>query len=421
VHHPDLVPFGFGDRWLAPLAEHPDCKPARVVRHDGSALLLATDDGMRAIPFRAMDPSPTVGDWLAYRDDRVVAVLPRLSLLQRRAVGSDVDTAQPQPLAANVDLVLLVCGLDRAVKPGRIQRGATLAWDAGAVPAVVLTKAATVADAAEVAARVEAENPGLDVVITSAHEAEGIDRLRALVRDKTVTMLGESGAGKSSLLNALMGHDVAAIGRVRGGDRKGSHTTTARELHPLPGGRHADRHTGHPGGRPVGRPGGGRGHVHRRRGACGRLSVRRLPARRRARLRGARRRRRRGPGGRTRRIVARVARRSGERGTTCRTTRAAASREVVRAHHQRSAAPQGALTLRGARTCKMPKTRPRGQEPHDEKLLRVTCWSIHRAAPGPTKAALGVEPEAPTPSQLREATLTAWRPTWCAVGRCRRS
>jgi ribosome biogenesis GTPase len=191
---------------------------------------------MRAIPFRAMDPSPTVGDWLAYRDDRVVAVLPRLSLLQRRAVGSDVDTAQPQPLAANVDLVLLVCGLDRAVKPGRIQRGATLAWDAGAVPAVVLTKAATVADAAEVAARVEAENPGLDVVVTSAHEAEGIDRLRALVRDKTVTMLGESGAGKSSLLNALMGHDVAAIGRVRGGDRKGRHTTTARELHPLPGG-----------------------------------------------------------------------------------------------------------------------------------------------------------------------------------------
>jgi ribosome biogenesis GTPase len=236
VHHPDLVPLGFGDRWLAPLAEHPDCTLARVIRHDGSALLLATDDGLRSIPVRAMDPAPTVGDWLACRGDVVVAVLPRVSLLQRRAAGTSVDAAHAQPLAANIDLVLLVCGLDRPVKPGRIQRSATLAWDAGAIPVVVLTKAAIAADAAEIAARVEAENPGLDVIVTSAHEGEGIDRLRELVRGKTVTMLGESGAGKSSLLNALMGHDVADIAPVRRGDRRGRHTTTARELHPLPGG-----------------------------------------------------------------------------------------------------------------------------------------------------------------------------------------
>lgn len=233
-HH--LVPFGFGDRWLAPLAEHPDCTPARVLRHDGSALVLATVDGVRAVPYRSLEPPPTVGDWLACRGDELVAVLPRTSLLQRRASASD----EPQLLAANVDLVLLVCGLDRRVKPGRIQRSATLAWDAGAVPAVVLTKASVArragTDTDEIAARVGAENPGLDVLVTSAHESEGIDALRTRIDGRTVTMLGESGAGKSSLLNALLGTDVAAVGHVREGDRRGRHTTTARQLHPLPSG-----------------------------------------------------------------------------------------------------------------------------------------------------------------------------------------
>jgi ribosome biogenesis GTPase len=129
-----------------------------------------------------------------------------------------------------------VCGLDRPVKAGRIHRGATLAWDAGATPAVVLTKAALDPGAHVVAERVRAENPALDVVVTSAHEGVGLDDVRALIGDRTVVMLGESGAGKSSLLNALLGDRTADIGRVRTGDSKGRHTTTARELRPLPGG-----------------------------------------------------------------------------------------------------------------------------------------------------------------------------------------
>jgi ribosome biogenesis GTPase len=161
-----------------------------------------------------------------------VAVLDRTSLLTR----VDAEGEASQQLAANVDLVLLVCGLDRPVKPGRIQRAATLAWDAGATPVVVLTKAALSPDAAEIAAAVEEESPGLDVLVTSAKEGIGLEPVRALARGRTVTMLGESGAGKSSLLNALSGEERAATQAVRRGDAKGRHTTTTRELYPLPSG-----------------------------------------------------------------------------------------------------------------------------------------------------------------------------------------
>lgn len=232
-----LLPYGYDDRWRALLGEHPGAAPARVVRHDGAAYLLATPDGVAPARHRPhLDPQPTVGDWVACRDGDVVAVLPRASLLRRRDAGGDRE----QLLAANVDLVLLVCGVDRPIRPGRIDRGATLAWDAGAAPAVVLTKGALVAaeDVDDLATRLRVEHPTLDVVVTSAHEGVGLDAVRALVTDRTVVMLGESGAGKSSLLNALLGADgrLAAVGPVHGTDAKGRHTTAARELRPLPSG-----------------------------------------------------------------------------------------------------------------------------------------------------------------------------------------
>jgi ribosome biogenesis GTPase len=133
-------------------------------------------------------------------------------------------------------VVLIVCGLDRPVKQGRIDRSVTLAWDAGATPVVVLTKADLVADVEVIAAEIEAENPGVDVVTTSSVDDVGLNAVRAIVDGRTVVMLGESGAGKSSLVNALIGTDVAATGRVREGDSKGRHTTTSRELHLIPSG-----------------------------------------------------------------------------------------------------------------------------------------------------------------------------------------
>lgn len=229
--HPDLEPLGWSDRWAALLADVPGASPARVVRHDGSRVLVATPE-LRALPVRSLPEAPVVGDWVAIDDEAVVGVLTRQSLLRRR--DSHVDAEQA--LAANVDVVFIVCGLDRPLRAGRLRRAAALAWDAGATPAVVLTKADLVDGSDEVVAAARDALTGIDVLLTSSRSGVGLDEVLATARDRTVVLLGESGAGKSTLVNALIGDDVAATGEVRAGDSKGRHTTTTRQLHPLPGG-----------------------------------------------------------------------------------------------------------------------------------------------------------------------------------------
>lgn len=231
--HDGLLPLGWDAGWEAELAavDH-GAEPARVVRHHGAGLVLALPDRTETVMFtQRLTPEPTVGDWVAVRAGEVVAVLPRRSLLRRRTAHGDEE----QSLAANVDVVLLVCGLDRPVKDGRIRRGATIALDAGAEPVVVLTKADTddAIDASRAMREVRAAHPGIDVVVASVKEGIGIDELRAVIGARTVTLLGESGAGKSTIVNALMGDEAAAEGEVRRGDSKGRHTTTTRELHLL--------------------------------------------------------------------------------------------------------------------------------------------------------------------------------------------
>jgi ribosome biogenesis GTPase len=127
-------------------------------------------------------------------------------------------------------------GLDREVKAGRVRRGEALAFDAGAHPVLVLTKADLADDVEAVLTRVDEEHPGLEVMVSSAATGAGIDDLRARMSGATSVLLGESGAGKSRLVNALSGDDVAVVGRVRAGDHKGRHTTTNRQLHVLPSG-----------------------------------------------------------------------------------------------------------------------------------------------------------------------------------------
>ena len=229
-----LDPYGWSSRWAELLARVTgDATPGRVVRHDGASLVLALPEGVATIALATrLDPEPTVGDWVAIVDGYPVAVLDRTSLLRRQAAMRD----EQQVLAANVDLVFLVCGLDRPVKAGRIQRGAALAADAGAEPVVVLTKASQGKDPAAVVARVLKANPGIPIIVTSVREGVGVTELRDAVRGKTVAMVGESGAGKSTIVNALLEKEAAATGAVRTGDSKGRHTTTTRHLHLLPGG-----------------------------------------------------------------------------------------------------------------------------------------------------------------------------------------
>jgi ribosome biogenesis GTPase / thiamine phosphate phosphatase len=229
----DLTAVGWSDRWAALLAEHgSDAEPGRVLRHDGVSVTVLTAAGERIVKLRRGAEAPTVGDWLALDGEHLVAVLDRASLLRRRSAGGD----DQQLLAANIDLVLLVCGLDREVRAGRVQRGEALAWDAGARPVLVLTKADAADDQAEVLERLDAEFPALERHVTSAATGEGIDQLRARLDGATSVLVGESGAGKSRLVNAILEEEAAVVGAVRAGDRKGRHTTTRRQLHRLPAG-----------------------------------------------------------------------------------------------------------------------------------------------------------------------------------------
>lgn len=207
--------------------------PGRVVRQDRGWVQVARADGVHPARTRAdRVGTPVVGDWVVVVDDEVAAVLERRGVLRR---ADPVGEGQ-QVLAANLDRVLVVAGLDRPVKAGRIQRAAAQAWDAGAEPTVVLTKADLVDDAEDRLAVVAAEHPGTEVVAVSARTGRGVTELAHALGGDTVVLLGESGAGKSSLLNALAGSEVALTGDVRAFDAKGRHTTTRRELHLLPGG-----------------------------------------------------------------------------------------------------------------------------------------------------------------------------------------
>jgi ribosome biogenesis GTPase / thiamine phosphate phosphatase len=182
---------------------------------------------------------PVVGDWVAARvvgsgQAIVDAVLPRRTLFSRRAAGRREDQ---QPIAANVDLVFLVCGLDGDFNVRRLERYLTLTHESGAAPVVVLNKA----DAADdLAARVEetaAVAGASPIVVCSARSGDGMETIdRFLGGGRTVALLGSSGVGKSTIVNRILGEERFRTNEVREADSRGRHTTTHRELVPLPGG-----------------------------------------------------------------------------------------------------------------------------------------------------------------------------------------
>lgn len=202
-----------------------------MLRHDGAAVLVGTQNETKQYVLRRSTPTLAVGDWVIVDNERVVDLLPRASLLQRR----DPSTGGSQPIAANIDIVGIVCGLDRPVSPGRIQRFTSLAWDAGASPLVILSKADLVDSTAEIEDSLLRLDPAADIISVSSETANGISDLLGRCANRTLVLVGESGAGKSTLLNALAGRELGATGVVRSGDGKGRHTTTARQLFVLEG------------------------------------------------------------------------------------------------------------------------------------------------------------------------------------------
>ncbi len=183
---------------------------------------------------------PAVGDWVAVRrvgeEDKakIYEILPRRSKFSRKAAGRET---QEQIVAANVDTVFLVTGLDNDFNPRRIERYLIMAWESGAEPVVVLNKADLVEDAEEKKREIELVAPGAPVLLLSAKRGEGIEQLLPFTgRGRTVALMGSSGVGKSTLVNRLLGSDVQRTQEVRAGDERGKHTTTHRELFVIPSG-----------------------------------------------------------------------------------------------------------------------------------------------------------------------------------------
>jgi ribosome biogenesis GTPase len=212
----------------------------RVVRVDRTLLLVAVADGLLHLPYPLSGEQPVTGDWVwvgpnREGDRQILAVLPRRSELSRKRAFE--DSSAEQVLAANMDTVGVVVPMDRPLTHNRLERTLVAAWDSGATPLVIITKADLAQVADDVVGKVILQAAGVEVVTTSAENGDGIDELLAHIpAGGTIVFLGPSGAGKSTLVNALVGREVQQTGEVRSGDFKGKHTTTARELVPLANG-----------------------------------------------------------------------------------------------------------------------------------------------------------------------------------------
>ena len=182
---------------------------------------------------------PVTGDWVAARrvapgEAIVEAVLARRTCFSRRAAGT---CEEQQPVAANLDLVFLVCGLDGDFNLRRLERYLALAAESRVLPVVVLHKADLCAATETRRAETQAVAGAAPVVITSARDPAGVAALAAWLRPgRTAALLGSSGVGKSTIVNLLAGEERMRTREVRLSDSRGRHTTTHRELLPLPGG-----------------------------------------------------------------------------------------------------------------------------------------------------------------------------------------
>lgn len=244
-----LTEYGWNERFAASFESHQAAGrvPARVTLEHTHIYRVATEDGelLARISGRlrhqanARPDYPGVGDWVVVEpvpnsEARIHAVLPRTSRFSRRAAG---DSTEEQVVAANIDTVFLVGGLDHDFNPRRLERYLVVAWESGARPVIVLNKADLVDDPEALAAEVRAVAPAVAVHAVSAKDPASLDILRSYVGPgQTVALLGSSGVGKSTIVNRLVGRDLLRTHEVRVADSRGRHTSTARQLVLLEGG-----------------------------------------------------------------------------------------------------------------------------------------------------------------------------------------
>jgi ribosome biogenesis GTPase len=224
----------------------PDAAPARVVGvrknsfqvSDGKKEFLATASGRLT---HQGGLYPVTGDWVLMTDTMITRVLERKNALSRGAAGArhkhDAQPKKEQIMAANLDTVFIVCGLDRDYNLRRIERYLNLIYNCGLNPAIILTKADLHQDPSTMVDEVEAIAFGVPIHLVSALDSQGLSALEEyLTPGQTSTMVGSSGAGKSTLINRLYGADVQATRSVSDKMGKGKHTTTTRDLILMPQG-----------------------------------------------------------------------------------------------------------------------------------------------------------------------------------------
>src|SRR3989339_385730 len=225
-----------------------DIQPARVTTSQREIYCIYGEFGeLRAelagkLRFDASSLSelPVVGDWVTVRMDRghglaiIEGILPRISKLSRKTTGK---TTEEQVLVANIDIIFLVNGLDGDYNLRRIERYLTVAMESNTKSVILLNKTDVCPDSQVKIAEVEAVSSGTPVCALSAMKNEGIEKLNEyIIKGRTVAFIGSSGAGKSTIINCLLGEERQKVGAVREYDDRGKHITTHRELIILPGG-----------------------------------------------------------------------------------------------------------------------------------------------------------------------------------------
>ena len=247
----ELSELGWRPFFSAQLTQHDaGLLPARIARQDVNRYHLLTADGAafgilrgRArIDAGSSADLPAVGDWVlcspAEEGDNgsliIERTLQRFSKFSRKVAG---DRVNEQIVAANIDTVFIVSGLDENFNPARIERYLWLTQSSGARPVIVLNKVDLDADPAHTMKALNEVAAGVTVCRVSGLTGEGLESLLGYLHSgETVALLGSSGVGKSTIINRLLGYDRFRTGEVRTGDSKGRHTTTFRELCKLPGG-----------------------------------------------------------------------------------------------------------------------------------------------------------------------------------------
>ncbi|MBN1152218.1 MAG: ribosome small subunit-dependent GTPase A [Dehalococcoidia bacterium] len=242
----ELISWGFGPYFQQQLSDN--AIPARIAaeHRDGYVVWSTAGEGLAKLSGRLIRDLqvasyPGVGDWVTLRalplegeSSIIDGLLDRRTLFTRAAAGQQT---RGQVIAANVDIVFVVSGLDADYNIRRIERYLARIWASGAEPIVILNKADVCDDVAARIAEIEAVSPGLTVIATSAKRSEGLDGIRQLLHPGTTgAFVGSSGAGKSTLINSLLGEERFATSEVRADDSRGRHTTTHRQLVVLPWG-----------------------------------------------------------------------------------------------------------------------------------------------------------------------------------------